>query len=128
MASRPPAPSACGVARGCDTNAYNGRLRSRPAVREHGLTEGEGRVAERSRHHEVAEGEREGEEPARHEAGEGEGQRDVPQRLRGPGSEVERGLEEGRGHALEGRRVTLPDRGPVNAWENPPLFVLDGWR
>lgn len=32
------------------------------------------------------------------------------------------------GHVREGWRVPLPDLGPVNAWENPPLFVVEGWR
>lgn len=26
------------------------------------------------------------------------------------------------------RRVELPDPGPVNAWENLPVFVIEGWR
>ena len=31
-------------------------------------------------------------------------------------------------HAGEGLRVPLPEVGPVNAWENLPLFVVEGWR
>jgi hypothetical protein len=31
-------------------------------------------------------------------------------------------------HAARGSRVPLPDLGRVNAWENPPLFRVEGWR
>jgi hypothetical protein len=31
-------------------------------------------------------------------------------------------------HGRDGGRVALPDPGRVNAWENLPLFRVQGWR
>jgi len=33
-----------------------------------------------------------------------------------------------RAHAVAVERMPLPDAGPVNAWENPPLYRATGWR
>jgi hypothetical protein len=32
------------------------------------------------------------------------------------------------GHAREGAKVPLPDLGRVNAWENMPVVMMEGWR